>query len=137
MREEDYKNILEDEVTKRPSNCKALVPVECNAQILEALKTEARKADFRLKEVSKDVIKAATIIVKSLMVLDKVAQEEGNSVLANEVGMINGALALFGNANYRNNLTRRFINHYQEGNQPEICPLMHRQGSHDSIFVWG
>ncbi|KAK3890226.1 hypothetical protein Pcinc_005793 [Petrolisthes cinctipes] len=109
MREEDYKNILEDEVTKRPSNCKALVPVECNVQILEALKTEARKADFRLKEVSKDVIKAATIIVKSLTVLDKDAQEEGNSVLANEVGMINGALALLGNANYRNNLTRRFI----------------------------
>lgn len=34
MREEDYKDILEDGITKRPSNCQALSPVECNAPVL-------------------------------------------------------------------------------------------------------
>lgn len=109
MRDEDYKDIMEDECTLRPSNCHALTPVECNAQVLDALKTEARKADFHMKEVNKDIIKVATIIIKSLTVLDEVTEGEGHSVVGREVGMINGALALLGNANYRNNLTRRYI----------------------------
>lgn len=108
MREESYKDIVEDEVTKRPGNCPALAPVECNEQILEALKSDAKRSDFRMKEVGKDILRAATIIVKSLSVLDRVAQDEGNSVVAHEVGMVNGALALLGHANYKNNLARRF-----------------------------
>ena len=109
MREEEYKQILEDEITKRPNNCHALAPIECNAQILEALKVEAKKADFRMKDVSKDILKAATIIIKSLIALDTIAQDDGHQGVAHEVDMISGALALLGNANHRNNLTRRFI----------------------------
>ncbi|MPC91690.1 hypothetical protein E2C01_086745 [Portunus trituberculatus] len=86
---DSYKEVAEDESTKRPGNCPALSPVQCNVQILEALKQDARKADLRMKDVNKDILKAATIIIKSLSVLDKVAQDEGH-------------------ANYRNNLVRRF-----------------------------
>ncbi len=68
--------------------------------------TEARKSDFRLKEVSKDIIKAAMIVIMSLMVLEKVAHDEGNLVVGGEVAMINGALALLSNANFCSNLTR-------------------------------
>ena len=46
---------------------------------------------------------------KSLAVSDKVAHEENNPIVANEVAKLNGALALLGNANYRNNLTRRHV----------------------------
>ena len=106
MREEDYKDILEDEITKRPSNYQALTPVECNWQVLDELNAEARKVDLRMKGVGKDIIKAAMIIIKSLTVLDKVAQDDGHVAVAREVTMINGALALVGNANFRNNLTR-------------------------------
>ncbi|MPC71410.1 hypothetical protein E2C01_065687 [Portunus trituberculatus] len=102
IREDSYKEVAEDESTKRPGNCPALSPVECNVQILEALKQDARKADLRMKDVNKDILKAATIIIKSLSVLDKVAQDESNAVVAHEVGMINGALALLGQANYSN-----------------------------------
>ena len=109
MRQEDYKAIVEDEVTFRPRNCHALTQVDCNSQVLDALPAEAKKADFRLREVGKDVTKAATIIVKSLTVLDKVARDEEHQIIANEVAMLNGALALLGNAHYRNNLTRRHI----------------------------
>ena len=41
--------------------------------------------------------------------LNKVVQDEDHPVVAREVGMINGALALLGNANYKNNLARRFV----------------------------
>ena len=95
-------------VTKRHGNCPALAPVECNEDILEALIPDAKRLDFRMKEVGKTILQAATIIIKSLWVLDKVAQEEGNSVVAYGVGMINGALALLWYANYKNNLARCF-----------------------------
>ena len=58
--------------------------------------------------MSANVIKAGTIITKSLLALDKVAQE-GHPEVAKEVGMLNGALALLGHANHRNNLARRFL----------------------------
>ena len=47
-------------------------------------------------------------MTKSLMVLDKITQD-GHPTVAHEIGMLNGALALHGNANHRNNLTSRFI----------------------------
>ncbi|XP_071524989.1 uncharacterized protein [Panulirus ornatus] len=108
LREEEYKEILEDAAAKRPDNCHALAPVDCNLQVLDALKTDAKKADFRLKDVGKDIITAATILTKSLTVLNKIAQTSQPDV-AQEVGMLNGALALLGHANHKNNRARRFI----------------------------
>lgn len=99
----------QDEASKRPRNCKALIPVECNSQVLDALPTEAKKADFRLKEIGKDITKAATIMVKSLTVLDKFANEEPNQVIGHEVAMLNGALGLLGHANFKLNMNRRFF----------------------------
>ena len=77
--------------------------------MLEALKLDARKIDFRLKEVNKDVLLVSTIITKSLVALDDLAEQEGNPKLAHEVSMFNGALALLGNANQRYNLARLFV----------------------------
>lgn len=109
MQDEDYKAISEDVLTTRPKNCPALAPVECNPQILEALKTDARRADSRLKDVCGDIVKAGTILTKSLLALDQVAQESTHPVLEREVNNINGALALLGHANHKNNLARRFL----------------------------
>ena len=64
-----------------------------------------------MNEVSKDIIKAATVMTKSLMVLGK---------FAHEIGILNGALALLGNANHRNNLTRKFIIK-REINHAQLC----------------
>ncbi|MPC99163.1 hypothetical protein E2C01_094560 [Portunus trituberculatus] len=62
-----------------------------------------------MKEVNKNILRAASVITKSLLTLYKVAQEGKHSVVAQEVGVLNGALALLGNANFRNNLSRRFV----------------------------
>lgn len=107
MRADEYQHIFEDEIVMRPNNCQELAPVECNPQIWDALRAEARRHDFRLKVVSKDILGASTIIIKSLLTLDKVAEQTQNPMIAQEVGLINGALALLGNANYKNNLARR------------------------------
>ena len=101
MQDEDYKAISEDVLTTRPKNCPALAPVDCNPQILEALKTDARRADARLKDVCGDILKAGTILTKSLLALDQVAQESAHPVLEREVSNINGALALLGHANHQ------------------------------------
>ncbi|MPC62364.1 hypothetical protein E2C01_056447 [Portunus trituberculatus] len=108
MHEDEYKEIMEADVVKRLSNCLVLAPVECNTQVLDALKTGVRKTDFRMKEVGKDIVKAATIVTKSLTVLDKVAPE-GRPEVASEIHILSGALAVCGHVNHRNNLTRRFI----------------------------
>lgn len=109
MQDEDYKVISEDMLTTRPKNCPALAPVDCNPQILDALKTDARKADARLKDVCGDILKAGTVLTKSLLALDKVAQETAHPVVEQEVNNINAALALLGHANHKNNLARRFV----------------------------
>ena len=109
LQDEDYQAISEDPVTRRPNNCPALAPVECNPLISGALKPDTRKADARLKEVSGGILMASTIITNSLLALDMLAQEVGNSVVVQEIGRINGALAMLGRANYRTNLARRFI----------------------------
>ncbi|MPC69179.1 hypothetical protein E2C01_063394 [Portunus trituberculatus] len=53
LREEEYKEILDDVSTKRPDNCHALTPMDCNSQVLDALKTDAKKPDFRIKDVAR------------------------------------------------------------------------------------
>ncbi|XP_045131685.1 uncharacterized protein LOC123516453 isoform X2 [Portunus trituberculatus] len=109
MQDKDYKAISEDVLTTRPKNCPALAPVECNPQILEALKTDARKADAHLKDVCGGILKAGTILTKSLLALDQVAQESTHLVVEREVNNINGTWALLGHANHKNNLARRFV----------------------------
>lgn len=74
MLEKDYKDICGDDITNRPNNCHALTLVECNLQILDALKMDAKKADFCLKDVNKDIPKPATVITKYLLVLDKICR---------------------------------------------------------------
>ncbi|MPC63127.1 hypothetical protein E2C01_057221 [Portunus trituberculatus] len=106
LREDNHKALCEDKCVLRPSNCPA---VECNPEVLDALQLEARTLDFCMKEVNKDVLRAATIITRSLLALDKVAQDEEHPVVAQEVAMINSALDLLGNANFKNNLARRFV----------------------------
>lgn len=81
---QEYKESLDNNSTKRPGKCHTLASVECKSQVLDALKTNAKKADFRMKEVGKDIIKDATITTKSLTVLNKIAQN-GHPDVAHEV----------------------------------------------------
>ncbi|MPC59217.1 hypothetical protein E2C01_053233 [Portunus trituberculatus] len=46
MHEEDYRKVLEVDNTKRPGP--ALDPLECNSQILNALKSDTKETDFHM-----------------------------------------------------------------------------------------
>ncbi|MPC55186.1 hypothetical protein E2C01_049117 [Portunus trituberculatus] len=81
--------------------------------ILEVLKSNTNRIDFCTKEVGTDLIKAATIIVNSFTVLDIFTQVERNSVVAQEVSLLNMALTLLDDANHHNNLARCFIIKYE------------------------
>ena len=83
--------------------------MDCNLQVLVAFKLDARQTDFHLKEVNKDFLRASTSITKSVMALDDLAQQEGNDMVAHEVSMLNGVLALLGNASHMIFLARRFV----------------------------
>ena len=73
------------------------------------IETEAKKADFWLKDVSGDLQMAGSILTKSLIALDRLAQVVGKPVVEREVALLNGALAMLGNANHHTKLARRFI----------------------------
>ena len=51
-----------------------------------------RKADARLKDVCGDILKAGTILTKSLLALDQVAQESAHPVVEREVNNIKRCL---------------------------------------------
>ncbi|MPC41555.1 hypothetical protein E2C01_035154 [Portunus trituberculatus] len=51
-----YKEILDDDSTKRPSNCHFLAPIECNLQVLDVLKTDAKKTDIHMKKVASNAL---------------------------------------------------------------------------------
>lgn len=76
---------------ERLNECHALAPVECNAQVLDALKNDANKADFPKKEV----IKTATVIRGTQ---EKIHSEElhpGSTPMDNKqmaIGVITGYL---------------------------------------------
>ncbi|MPC76054.1 hypothetical protein E2C01_070455 [Portunus trituberculatus] len=122
MRGEDYKLICEDDITKRQKNCHALAPVVCNPEVLDALRSDAKKTDHRLQDVSKDILRAATIVMKYLLALNKVAQDEDLPKVAQEVGVLNGAMALLGNANYK-----KAVRH-ETRDQPQVCAPLFQQG---------
>lgn len=51
MCEAGYREVMEDYITMRSRNWYALDPIECNMQILEALKPDNKQADFHIKDV--------------------------------------------------------------------------------------
>ena len=73
------------------------------------MKRPALAKSQRIKFADAVRVKAGTILTKSLLALDQVAQESAHPVVEREVNNINGALALLGHANHKNNLARRFV----------------------------
>lgn len=94
MREEDYREVRK--TTPRGQAIGLHWTLLSVTHILKALKSDAKRTDFRMKDVGQDL----------LTVLDNSTQEEENPVVAQEVSLLNGALALLGNANHPNNLAR-------------------------------
>ena len=83
--------------------------MDFNLQVLVAFTLDARQTVFHLKEVNNDFLRASTSFTKSVMALDDLAQQEGNDMVAHDVSMLNGVLALLGNASHMIFLARCFV----------------------------
>lgn len=103
--EKRYLELVADEGNARPANCDSLVTVKTNQMIWDGLSSVAKTNDRKLQTVETTVVKAATLLVKSvheMSVLEKTDKTHGI-----EIDRCTEALALLGHANRQINLARR------------------------------
>lgn len=103
--EERYVELVKDEKTPRPSNCDGLVTVKTNQLIWDALGSNARTNDKKLQNIETAIVKAATILVKTV---NKMATfEEKDEKIGECIDECSDVMALLGHANKQINWTRR------------------------------
>jgi hypothetical protein len=103
--EERYKDLVKDENNARPENCEGLVTVLTNQMIWDGLSPSARTNDKKLQNVATSVIKAATILVKTvnkMAILEQEAPKYGELI-----DSCQDVLALLGHTNKQLNFMRR------------------------------
>lgn len=105
IEDERYSELVKDEQNARPENCDSLVVVKTNHLIWDAISQGARTNDKKLQNVETSVIKAATILVKSVnkMAILEREHEKYGELIEN----CNDVLALLGHSNRQINLLRR------------------------------
>lgn len=109
MEEEQYENMVKDDVYPRPSNCEGLVTVKLNQLVWDIVSPAARSRDKKLQSIETSIVKSASILAK---VVDKAAKVENKAQQSGcELGYFidgcNDALALLGHANRQVNMARR------------------------------
>ena len=110
IEEERYKCLVKDEENPRPANCDSLVVVKINQLIWEAVTPAGRTRDMKMQNMEASIIKAATILAKTINVMGKVASTEGvidNVMLGKILEDSNDILALLGHTNRQINMARK------------------------------
>ena len=85
--------------------------MDCNPQVLVTLGPEARRVEwfFCLREVIKDIFKGCLHHYQVACEFRRVACDERRPVVAHEISLMTGAIALLGHANVRYHINRRFV----------------------------
>ena len=100
-----YKELMKDENDARPENCEGLTVVKTNRLIWDAVSHNARLNDKKLQNIELSVVKAATILTKTvnnMATLEKDCQE-----FSPLIDSCNNVLALLGHTNRQINLARK------------------------------
>ena len=100
-----YEELVKDENSTRPENCEGLTVVKTNRLIWDAVSHNARLNDKKLQNIELSVVKAATILTKTVnntATLKKDCQE-----FSPLIDSCNNVLALFGHSNRQINLARK------------------------------
>ncbi|XP_060588095.1 uncharacterized protein LOC132743578 [Ruditapes philippinarum] len=103
--EERYNDLIKDDNNARPENCDSLVTVKTNQMIWDSLSSVARTNDRKLQNIETSVVKAATLLIKS--VNEMANKEKEDEKFGFEIDRCNEVLALLGHANKQINLARR------------------------------
>ena len=109
MNEEQYSDLTKDENNARPENCEGLSIVRINQLMWNVISPGAQSADKKLQFLERTIVKAATILTKTVnkMALDENNNANGNSGSGEYIDKCNDVLALLGHANRQLNMTRR------------------------------
>ena len=105
IEEDRYNELVKDEQNARPENCESLVVVKTNHLIWDAISHGARTNDKKLQNIETSVVKAATILVKSVNKMAVLEQE--NEKYGELIENCNDVLAILGHSNRQINLMRR------------------------------
>ncbi|CAG2196222.1 unnamed protein product [Mytilus edulis] len=109
MNEEQYSDLTKDENNARPENCEGLSIVRINQLMWNVISPGAQSADKKLQFLERTIVKAATILTKTVnkMAIDENNNANGNSGSGEYIDKCNDVLALLGHANRQLNMTRR------------------------------
>ena len=105
MEEGKLNELLKDEKFARPENCESLRVVKLNKLVWEAISASAKSNDKKLQNVENSIIKASTLLVKTVNNMAKLEKE--NSKYGEMIDDCNDILALLGNSNRQINLARK------------------------------
>ena len=109
MNEEQYLELTKDENNARPENCEGLTVVRTNQLIWNVISPYAQTADKKRQLIKKSVVKAATILTKTVHDMAKHEQEDGQDENPDMNGYIdncNDVLALLGHTNRQINFDK-------------------------------
>ena len=110
MNEDQYVELTKDENNARPENCEGLTVVRTNQLIWNVISPYAQTADKKLQFIERSVVKAATILTKTVNEMANHEQDENqddNPEMNGYIDNCNDVLALLGHTNRQINLTRR------------------------------
>jgi len=109
MEEEQYVNMVKDDVNPRPSNCEGLVTVKLNQLVWDKVSPVARSRDKKLQYIETYIVKSESILAKGVDTAAKVenTSQQSRCELGSFFDGCNDALALLGHANRQVNMARR------------------------------
>lgn len=101
MNEDQFTEMVKDEITPRPENCLGLSTVKTNPLIWDFLSPQTQTIERKMQLIQKAVVKSSIIIAQTVHNLAELDVENP------EIDKLNDALALLGHCNRKTNLTRR------------------------------
>ncbi|KAH3700693.1 hypothetical protein DPMN_075670 [Dreissena polymorpha] len=75
IEDEKYAEIIKDEKNPRQGNCEELVTVKTSLLVFDAMSSAAKSNDRRLMYIYTSIVKAATILVKTVDNMSKMETE--------------------------------------------------------------
>ena len=103
--EDRYEELVKDENNARPENCEGLSVVKTNRLIWDAVSHNSRLNDKKLQNIELSVIKAATILTKTVNNMASI--EKDCDLITPMIDGCNNVLALLGHTNRQINLARK------------------------------
>lgn len=117
-----YNDLMKDDTNPRLDNCDGLVVVKTNQLIWDLISPYTQTCDRKMQNIEKSVVKAATLLAKTVNDLAKLDKEKNTDEFSETIESCNDVLAVLGHTNRQINLTRRdFIRTELNNEYTHLC----------------